>query len=182
MVGSPIYGPLCPTSVGYPTQTTHACEVAYLLKARFRPVPYGGKKAKEMMWVTTCLTSDPTEDTTPKYSDWEACVSLYVAVDILTHHYGVRHSRFEGQSSTTAGGFLVIIACMLQQLMQNPPPETNLDMEDMATLADSFSFNEIKKGHFNLDFALSFVRPPVIRTPSSTAEVLWCPSDTCLSS
>jgi hypothetical protein len=40
---------------------------------------------------------------------------------------------------------LVIIACMLQELLQNPPPKTDLDMEDLATLADSFSFNEIRK-------------------------------------
>ncbi len=104
-----------------------------------------GKKQKEMRWVTTCLISDSTEATTPQYSDWEACASLYVAVDILTHHDSVRNSGLEGQSSTTARGLLVIIDCRLQRLLQNPPPEADLDMENMATLVDIFSFNEIKK-------------------------------------
>jgi len=71
-------------------------QVADLLKAHFRPATIGGKKPKEFRRVTTCLTSDPTEDTTPKYSDWKACASLYVAVDILTHHDGIRHSGLEG--------------------------------------------------------------------------------------
>jgi hypothetical protein len=140
----PFAAPFVPSPLGTPLNRRTPGEVADLLKARFCPAPGGGKKPKEMRWVTTCLTSDPTEDTTPKYSDWEACASLYVAVDILTHHDGVRHSGFEGQSPTTRG-LLVIIACRLQQLLQNPPPETELDMEDLATLADSFSFNEIKK-------------------------------------
>jgi hypothetical protein len=39
---------------------------------------------------------------------------LYVAVDILTHHDGIRHSDLEGQSSTTTRELLVLIACMLQ--------------------------------------------------------------------
>jgi hypothetical protein len=66
-------------------------------------------------------------------------------MDILTHHDGVRHAGLEGHPSTTARGLLVIIACMLQQLLHNPPPKTDLDMENLATLVDSFSFNEIKK-------------------------------------
>ncbi len=40
---------------------------------------------------------------------------------------------------------MVIITCRLQQLLQNPPPETDIDTENLATLVDSFSFNEIKK-------------------------------------
>ncbi len=119
--------------------------MADLLKARFRPTPIGGKKPKEFRWVTTCLTSDHTEDTSPKYNDWEACASLYVAVDILTHHDGVRHSGLEGESSTTARGLLVIVAYRLQQILRNPPDVHEMDMDSLADLAESFSFSEIRK-------------------------------------
>jgi hypothetical protein len=99
----PFAAPSVPPLLGTPLNRRTPSEAAYLLKTRFRPAPGGGKKPKEMRWVTTCLTSDPTEDTTPQYS-------LYVAVDILTHHDGVRHSSLEGQSSTIARGLQVIIA------------------------------------------------------------------------
>jgi len=93
-------------------------EVADLLKTRLCPALPAGKKPKEMRWVSACLTSEPTEETTPRYSDWEACASLlYVAVDILTHHDGVRHSGFEGHSSATIRGLLALIACILQQFL-----------------------------------------------------------------
>ncbi len=88
-----------------------------LLKARFRLALFAGKKPKEMRWVTTCLTSEPTEETTPKYSDREACASLYVAVYIITRHDGIRHSGFEGHTSTAARGLLVLIACKLQEFL-----------------------------------------------------------------
>ncbi len=93
----------------------------------------------------TCLTSDLTEDTSPKYNDWEACASLYVAVDILTHHDGVRYSGLEGQSSTIARGPIVIVACRLQQILQNPPNVHEMGMESLADLAEIFSFSEIRK-------------------------------------
>ncbi len=104
-----------PPGLGTPLHRRTHGEIADLLKARIRPTPVGGKKPKELRWVATCLTSDPTEDTTPKYSDWESCASLYVAVDILIHHDdGIRHLGLEGQSATTARGLLVlIITCML---------------------------------------------------------------------
>ena len=84
-----------------------------------------------------------SEDTSPRYSDWEACATLYVAVDVLTHHDGIRHSGPEGQFSTTARGLLVLIACRLQQLLQNPPPDHAVHMEAMSDLVDTFSFSEI---------------------------------------
>ena len=92
----PFAAPSALSNLGTPPNQRTSREVAYLLKARFRPFLIGGKKPKEFRWVTTCLTSDPTEDTTPKYSDWEACASLYVAVNILTHHDVIRQSSFEG--------------------------------------------------------------------------------------
>ena len=87
----PFAAPSAPPGLDTPPSQHIRGEVANLLKARFRTASIGSKKHKELRWVTTCLTLDPTEDTTPKYSDWEACVSLYVAVDILTHHDGIRH-------------------------------------------------------------------------------------------
>ena len=134
-----------PPGMGAPPQQRTASEAAKLLKARFRPTPIGGKKPKEFRWVSTCLTSDPTEDTSPRYTDWEACASLFVAVDILTHHYSVRHSDLEGQSSVTARGLLVIIACTLQQMLQNPPPNHHLDLDSLADIVESFSLSEIRK-------------------------------------
>ena len=88
-------------------------EVATYLKGRFRPKPQQGKRAKELRWVTTCLTSEPTEDSAPKYADWEACASLFVAIDILTHTDNIRHSGFEGEPESTARGLLVLVACAL---------------------------------------------------------------------
>jgi hypothetical protein len=72
--------------LGASPQQRTACEVAEL----------GGKKPREYRWVTTCLTSDPKEETSPRITDWDASASLFVAVDILTHHDGVRHSGLEG--------------------------------------------------------------------------------------
>ena len=68
-----------------------------------------------------------------------------MAVDILAHHDGIRHSGLEGQSSTTARGLLVFIACRLHQFPQNPPPDHTVDMDALSDLADSFSFSEIRK-------------------------------------
>ena len=113
----PFSAPSAPPGLGTPPHQRTPGEVANLLQARFRPTPIGGKKPKEFRWVDTCLIADPTEDTTPKYSDWEACASLYVVVDILTHHDGIRYSGLEGQSSTTAMVLMALIACMLHQFM-----------------------------------------------------------------
>jgi len=61
--------PSAPPGLGTPLHQRTFGELADLLKARSRPTPVGGKKPKEFRWVTTCLTSDPTENTTPNYSD-----------------------------------------------------------------------------------------------------------------
>ncbi len=63
---TPFAAPSAPPGLGTPFNQRTPGEVAYLLKARFRSAPTGVKKPKEMRWVTTCLTSDPTEETTPK--------------------------------------------------------------------------------------------------------------------
>ncbi len=63
--------------------------------------------------MTTCITSEPTEDSAPEYAYWEACASLFVAIDILTHADGIRHSGFEGEPEVTARGLLVLVAFAL---------------------------------------------------------------------
>jgi len=141
----PFAAPSVSPGLGAPPQQRTACDIAELLKARFRPSPTGGKKPREFRWITTCLTSDPTEDTSPRIADWEASASLFVAVDILTHTDGIRHSGLEGQSSSTARSLLVLVACRLQQLLRHPPPNPDLDMGTLAELAESFSFSEIRK-------------------------------------
>lgn len=141
----PFAAPSVPPGLGAPRRQRSACETAELLKARFRPPPIGGKKPKEFRWVTTCLTSNPTEDTSPRITDWEASASLFVAVDILTHNSGIRHSGLEGQSSSTARSLLVLIACRLQQLLRHPSPNPDLDMGNLADLAESSSFSEVRK-------------------------------------
>ena len=117
----PFAAPSVSPGLGAPSRQRSACEIAELLKARFRPPPTGGKKPREFRWVTTCLTSDPTEDTSPRITDWEASSSLFVVVDILTHHDNIRHSGLEGQSSIIARGLLVLAACRLQQILLHPP-------------------------------------------------------------
>jgi hypothetical protein len=85
-------------------------EVAGHLNIRFRPAPLADNKSKEMRWVATYLNSELNEETTPKDSYWEVCASLFVAVDILTYHDGIRNSGFEGHTSATSRRLLVLIA------------------------------------------------------------------------
>ena len=84
--------PYVPETLDTPRDQRTPGEVASYLKSRFYPKPYQGRKARELRWVTTCLTSDPTEDSVPKYADWEACASLFVVINILTHNDDIRHS------------------------------------------------------------------------------------------
>ena len=44
-------------------------EIATYLKARFRPKVQLGKRAAEVRWTTTCLTTEPSEESIPKYAD-----------------------------------------------------------------------------------------------------------------
>ena len=89
------------------------------------------------------LTAGPTEDSAPRYTDWEACVSLYVAIDILTLNDGIRHSGFEGQSTETSRGFLALVACALRLMRNSGTPCTVPD--NIEDLAESFSFSEVRK-------------------------------------
>jgi hypothetical protein len=88
-------------------------EVSTYLKTRYRPMQDQGKKTKELRWVTSCRTSDPTDDSAPWYADWEACASLYVVMDILNQNDGIRRSGFEGHTVETARVLLVLVFCAL---------------------------------------------------------------------
>ena len=99
----PFQAPSSPETLDTPRDQRTMGEVATYLKSRFCPKPHQGKKAKKLRWViTTCFTSEPTKNSAPKYADWEACASLFVAIDILTHNDGIRHSGFEGELVETA--------------------------------------------------------------------------------
>ncbi len=113
----PFAAPSVPKVLGTPRDQRTTEKVADFLKSSFRPAPSAGKKPKKIRWVTTCLTYEPTKESTHKYSYLEACASLYVAVDILTNHDGIRHSGFEGHSSSTTNGLLFLIVCGLQHLL-----------------------------------------------------------------
>jgi hypothetical protein len=109
----PFLAPSAPDIMETPRDQRTPGDVATYLKGRFRPKPQPRKRPKELRWVTICLTSEPTEDSAPKYADWEACALLSVAIDILTHADGIRHSGFEREPEETARGLLVLVACAL---------------------------------------------------------------------
>jgi hypothetical protein len=72
-------------------------EIATYLKKRFLTQNLPGKRQPEIRWAfTTCLTSEPTEESAPRYADWEARAFIHIAIDILTHGDGIRHSGCEG--------------------------------------------------------------------------------------
>ena len=119
--------------------------MAIYRKGRFRPKPRQGKKAKELRWLTTCLASKPTEDSAPKYADWEACASVFVAIDILTHIDGIRHSGLEGEPEETARGLLVLVACALHNLHKTGTADPNTDPSTIEEPAENLSFSEIQK-------------------------------------
>ena len=92
----PLPAPFATDTLDTPRDQRTPGEVATYLKGRFRPKAQQGKMAKELRWVTTCLTSEPTEDSPPKYADWEARASLFMTINILTHVDGICNSGFEG--------------------------------------------------------------------------------------
>ena len=111
----PWYAPpyLTPTSsdvIDNPRDQRIPEEIATNLKRQFLPQYLSSKRHPEIRWVTTCLTSEPTEESAPRYADWEASSFLHIAIDILTHGDGTRHSGFEGQTLETSRGILVLVA------------------------------------------------------------------------
>jgi hypothetical protein len=95
--------------------------------------------------ITTCLTYEPKEDSPPKYADWEACASFFVAIDILTHTDGIRHSGLEGEPAETDRGLLVLVACALQYLHKTRASYPVTNPSTIENLVDNFSFGEIQK-------------------------------------
>jgi hypothetical protein len=69
----------------------------------------------------------------------------FVAVDILTHHDGIRHSGFEGQSSSKSSGLLVLVACALQHLHMALAADSTIDIDTTADLDESLSFSKVRK-------------------------------------
>ena len=102
--------------------------------------------------MTTCLTSEPTEDSASKYANWEVCASLFVAIDILTHADGIRHFGFEGEPVETARGLLVLVACALQYLHKKGDTEPNATSFTIEELAERLSLNEIQKRNLHTRF------------------------------
>jgi hypothetical protein len=68
-----------------------------------------------------------------------------VAIDILTHADGIRHSGFEGEPDEMAKGLLVLVACALQYLHKRGDADPTADFSTIEELAESFSFSEIQK-------------------------------------
>jgi hypothetical protein len=113
-------------------------EIVTYLKGKCCLKLFSGKQPRELEWITTFLTSDPTEDTVLKYSEREARASLCVAIDILSHNDGIRHSGFEDQTQETFRGLLGLMACAIQY-------DLAVDPGTIENLAESFSFVEIQK-------------------------------------
>ena len=146
-------------------------EVATYLKRRFRPKPQQGKHAKEMRWVTICHTFEPTEDSAPKYSDWEASSSPYVAIDILTHADGIRHSGFEGEPVETATGVLVLVACALQYLHKRGKVDPTADAPPPSrSWQKAYPIVRFGKGPCSQDYARSCAIPSATRMHCLTRE------------
>jgi DNA-directed RNA polymerase subunit F len=66
-----------------------------------------------------------------------------VAIDILTHNDGIRHSGFEREPVETARGLLALVACALQYLHKSGTTDPNTDPYAIEELAEIFSFSEI---------------------------------------
>ena len=59
------------------------------LKATFLPAPQPSKRAQEVQWATTTITSAPTDDAFPQYKGWTADSTLYVSIDVLHNGTGL---------------------------------------------------------------------------------------------
>ncbi len=75
-----------------------------------------------------------------------------MAIDILTHADGIRHSGFEGEPEETARGLLVLVACALQY-MYTQRTDPNADSSTIEELTNSFLFGEIQKRTMQTKFS-----------------------------
>jgi hypothetical protein len=65
----PFLAPSAPDVLGTPRYQRTAEEVADFSKSRFCPATSSGKRPKELRRVTTCLTTDPSENSATTYED-----------------------------------------------------------------------------------------------------------------
>jgi len=91
-------------------------EIAAFLKSVYQPVTKPGKRPAELLWVTTTLTDHPVDDTLPRYKAGETEASLFVSIDVLDNHTGVRHAALEGHTAVAARGLVVMVACALHHV------------------------------------------------------------------
>ena len=91
-------------------------EVAAFLKFVYQPAIQPGKWPAELFWVTTTLTDHPVDDTLLRYKAWKTEASLFVSIDVLDNHTGVRHAALEGHTAVAARGLVVMVACALHHV------------------------------------------------------------------
>ena len=120
-------GPLAwypPPFLANPNQTSRTVaeevstpeKIAAFLKSVYQLAVQPGKWPAELFWVTATLPDHPVDDNLPRYKAWETKASLFVSIDVLDHHTGVRHSALEGYTAVEARGLLVIAAYALHHL------------------------------------------------------------------
>ena len=115
-----------------------------LLEVPLPPLCLSWQKNIGLRWVTTCLTTKPTESSAPKYADWEACASVFVAVDILTHHdypaLRTRRTKLLRSEGSSGPGRL-----RFKAPLRVPPTDLQIDMDILVNVVESFSFSEVRK-------------------------------------
>ena len=56
------------------------------------------------------------DDTLPRYKVWETEASLFVIIDVLNNHTGIRHATLEGHIAVASRGLIVLKACAIHNL------------------------------------------------------------------
>ena len=65
----PFLSPTSPDVMETPRENRSPGEVATYFKGRYRPSAAQGRRPREIRWITTYLTSEPTEETVRRYSE-----------------------------------------------------------------------------------------------------------------
>jgi len=122
-------------------------EVAAFLKSIYQPATQPGKRATELLWDTaTLLTDHPMDDTLPRYKAWETETSLFVTMDVIDNHTGIRHAALEGHTAEATRELLVLVTCAIHHLAYTAEEtESTLDPTTLENLVESFSFSETRK-------------------------------------
>ncbi len=86
------------------------------------------------------------DDNLPRYKAWEAEASLFVTMDVLDNHTGVRYVALEGHTAVATRKLLDLVAGALHHLAHiAEDTEPTLDPTTLEDLVESSSFSEIKK-------------------------------------